>query len=172
MARTTGLFVPLSMNILGLTPIMLSTHKHPKTLGLILQYYKQPLTDKPVCLKTALPKTYPLYFIEFTSVQSSATCLCNTRVSAESSNKWTLPKDYEGVSPGRLILFRKKSRPMVCLYCFPKASCANLVASDVWNGETKGETWRMSARNPPQQSTWLEICHLKLKCFEKKMLSG
>lgn len=34
---------------------------------------------------------------------------------------------------------------MVCLYCFPKASCANLVASDVWNRKTKAETLSTSA---------------------------
>lgn len=29
---------------------------------------------------------------------------------------------------------------MVCLYCFPKASCENLVASDVWKREMNRET--------------------------------
>lgn len=74
--------------------------------------------------------------VEYTSSVfslNSAACrhACTTDVCAVSLNKQALPKDYKGVSPGRLILFRKKSRPMVCLYCFPKDSCANLVASDV-----------------------------------------
>ena len=60
-------------------------------------------------------------------------------------NKHAPFRDYEGVSPGRVILFRKKSRPIVCLYCFPKASWANLVASDVYSRQ-RGKTIRAKTR--------------------------
>lgn len=105
-------------------------------------------------------------FIELTSLQSFITDFCATHVGAESLNKQALPKDYEGVSPGRLILFRKKSRPMVCLYCFPKASCANLVASDVWNRETK-ETRRGNECQNTSVATYRIKCMLfkAHKCF-------
>lgn len=33
--------------------------------------------------------------------------------------------------PGNIILFKKKSNPMVCLYCFPNVSWAKRVAKDV-----------------------------------------
>lgn len=33
--------------------------------------------------------------------------------------------------PGKIILFKKKSSPMVCLYCFPNVSWAKRIAKDV-----------------------------------------